>query len=370
MSAGLVQLVARGPQDAILTGNPQITFFKQNHVRYTHFSSATTRQNIEGRPTPGSISTINIEKKADLLGYIYLTAQNNTGVVPYLDWTSSIIDKVEFLLGGQVVDEQDSVWSNNIEPIVGAVVPSQARLPSGVPGTSTGYNSNSFYPLKFFFCKNWSSVLPLVALKFFDVTIRITWSKNLQTSGSDAYQYVLWMNTIFLDENEREFFATKPMTMLVTQVQRQIVDKRQPYMDLTFAHPVKYLAFQSNSYTTVYSTGTSLQFKTQINGVDACDFKSLNQWVDVTQYYHTPTGFSATVSNVAIIPFCLNTSSMQPTGTLNFSRLDIFRIVTPDNQIFKTMTQTADNLNDAYVYAVNYNFLRIADGVASLLYAT
>jgi len=29
MSAGLVQLVARGPQDAILTGNPQITFFKQ-----------------------------------------------------------------------------------------------------------------------------------------------------------------------------------------------------------------------------------------------------------------------------------------------------------------------------------------------------
>ena len=110
MSAALVQLVARGPQDAILTGNPQITFFKQNHVRYTHFSSATTRQNIEGRPAPGSISTINIEKKADLLGYIYLTAQNNTGVVPYLDWTSNIIDKVEFLLGGQVVDEQDSVF--------------------------------------------------------------------------------------------------------------------------------------------------------------------------------------------------------------------------------------------------------------------
>jgi len=44
MSAGLVQLVAKGPQDTFLTGNPQVSFFRQNHKRYTPFSSTLIRQ--------------------------------------------------------------------------------------------------------------------------------------------------------------------------------------------------------------------------------------------------------------------------------------------------------------------------------------
>ena len=50
-------------------------------------------------------------------------------------------------------------------------------------------------------------------------------------------------------------------------------------------------------------------------------------------------------------------SSLQPTGTLNFSRVDSFRIVS------QTM-----NITDP-IYAVNYNILRIENGMAGLIFA-
>jgi Major capsid protein N-terminus len=344
MSAGLVQLVAKGPQDTFLTGNPQISFFRQNHKRYTPFSSTLIRQTIEGTPAPGSISTIRIDKKSDLMGYSYFVATGSDGsIIQNIDWTGTI-DKVELLIGDQVIDEQDSIWSTIIEPVTGSNVPSQSVLPA----------ANSFYPLKFFFCKNWSSALPLVSLKFSEVTIRITWSKSFINLG---YQYILWYNGIFLDQAEREYYAKNQHILLITQTQRQAVPFSGQYMDLTFSNQVKYIAFQSS---TVNKTG--LQMKIQINGVDTCDFKNLVQWTDVNQYYYTPTGYAAKPPSVALIPFCLNTALHQPTGTLNFSTLDIFRIVVPQNQIVKSL------VTGSYIYAVNYNFLKIEKGVASLIY--
>ena len=38
MGGGLIQLVAIGAQDVVLTGDPQITFFKTVYRRYTNFS--------------------------------------------------------------------------------------------------------------------------------------------------------------------------------------------------------------------------------------------------------------------------------------------------------------------------------------------
>ena len=38
MGGGLMQLVAYGAQDIYLTGNPQITFFKNVYKKYSNFS--------------------------------------------------------------------------------------------------------------------------------------------------------------------------------------------------------------------------------------------------------------------------------------------------------------------------------------------
>jgi hypothetical protein len=164
--SGAVQLVARGPGDEHLSGSPNTSFFKTKFTKYTQFSSSVLRQTLEGKPQASNMSTIKINRSGDLVNYMYLTAHDSDGLVINIDWTMNVIDKIQLWIGNQMIDEQDSVWSNNIEPVVGASKLSQARLAPGVPGLSSGYNSNSFYPLKFFFCKNWESSLPLVAIEF------------------------------------------------------------------------------------------------------------------------------------------------------------------------------------------------------------
>jgi Major capsid protein N-terminus/Large eukaryotic DNA virus major capsid protein len=177
MSGGVVQLVAVGPQDAWLTGKPEVSFYRSNYKRYTHYSNSIERQVIQGAAIANGISTIRFEKKGDLLSYVYLTARDNNGAgIVGLDW-SKVIDKVELYIGGQVVDTHDFEYMTDIEPIVGAQNFSQRYLNLNASGPTS--QKNSFFPFKFFFCKEWSVALPLIGLQFHDVEIRITWSPYL-----------------------------------------------------------------------------------------------------------------------------------------------------------------------------------------------
>lgn len=388
MSGGIIQLVAIGAQDVHLTGKPEVSFYRSSYKRYTHFAHSVERQLISGQPVPGGMSTIRFEKKGDLLSYVYLTARDNNGaMVPNLNWTANVIDKVELLIGGQVIDTHDSEYMNNIEPVTGAINSNQRMLNSYTGGITPGSNVNSFQAFKFFFCKEWQSALPLVALQYHDVELRVTWSMNigsLATSGAtlvspsttySGLQYILWSNFIYLDQAEREYFVKNSHDILITQVQRQNVPDNS-VMELAFAHPVKFLAFSANNYTAVYNSSplaaSQLQFKTQVNGVDIGDSRALIHWIDAVQYYHTPYGYApyGNVSNVAIVPFCLDTSKLQPTGTLNFSRIDTYRIVTPPTITVRTLIQNYMNNASSYVYAVNYNILHIEDGMGALIYTS
>ena len=379
MSGGIVQLVATGAQDAWLTGKPEVSFYRSSYKRYTHYANSPERQLIQGNPSAGNISTIRLEKKGDLINYMYLIAKDSTGaLIPGINWTN-VIDKIELLIGGQIVDTQDITWMTSVEAVTGAQNFSQRFLNNG-----TGPNNitNGFLPLKFFFCKDWNVSLPLVALQYHDVEIRITWSTTLgttlaltglpATAAYSTFQYEAWTNFVYLDQAEREYFANTPMDLLITQMNR-IPIATTNMQELALAHPIKFLAFQSNNYSTAYSTGATqipainYQFKTQINGVDIGDSRSMFQWVDVPQYYHTPFGYNHNnaTANVALISYCLDTSKLQPTGTLNFSRIDTFRIVAPAGVSLSTLAGG----NGRYFYAMNYNVLRIKDGMGGLLYS-
>jgi hypothetical protein len=177
MSGGIVQLVATGAQDAWLTGKPEVSFFRSSYKRYTHYANSTERQLIQGNPSAGNISTIRLEKKGDLFNYVYFIAKDSTGaLIPGIDW-SKVVDKVELLIGGQIVDTQDMTWMTQVEPVMGAQNYSQRYLNNDTDGLTNVING--FFPLKFFFCKDWNVSLPLVALQYHDVELRITWSSNL-----------------------------------------------------------------------------------------------------------------------------------------------------------------------------------------------
>ena len=347
MSGGIAQLVAVGAQDVHLVGQPEVSFFRSTYKRHTNFSQTVERQVIQGNVSNGGMSTVRFERKGDMLNYVYLVPNTGTATVAVADWRT-VISKVELLIGGQLVDEQDSTYSTLIAPTLSATSSSKS-----VAGDLYGGSTNErFYPLRFAFCENWQTALPLIALQYHDVELRITWGA---AAADSSKKWDIYANYAYLDTQEREVFASQPQNMLITQTQKAI-SSGSKIQELNFNHPVKYLA--ASNVTAVNMCLDTNKLKLQINGTDVSDFKFANpNYTSVPLYYHTSHGNSTPGTKLFTYPFCLETGKLQPTGTLNFSRLDSARIV---NDAL---------VNTESIYAVNYNVLRIENGMGGLLYS-
>ena len=348
MSGGIAQLVAVGAQDAHLVGQPEISFFRSTYKRHTNFSQTVERQVIQGNVSNGGMSTVRFERKGDLLSYVYLVPNDGSATQGYsaAQWRTKIA-KVELLVGGQVIDDQDSTYSTLIAPVLSAT--NSSKSVSG--DLFGGANDSRFYPLRFAFCENLQTALPLVALQYHDVELRITWG-----SAAAADKWDVYANYVYLDTQEREHFASTPQNMIITQVQKATASLTK-IQELNFNHPVKYLA--AGKATALEILNDDNKLKLQINGTDVADFKFADpNFSHVPLYFNTTNSAKpATVKTLFLYPFCLETGKLQPTGTLNFSRLDSARIV----------NDTRDCDDD--IYAVNYNILRVENGMGGLLYS-
>ena len=347
MSGGIAQLVAVGAQDVHLVGQPEVSFFRSTYKRHTNFSQTVERQVIQGNVSNNGMSTVRFERKGDLMGYVYLVANDGSATQAYTatQWRTKIA-RVELLIGGQVVDEQDSTYSTLIAPALSATSSSKSIAGNLFGGAGT----SRFYPLRFAFCENWQSALPLISLQYHDVELRITWGSAAATDKWDIYT-----NYAYLDTQEREVFAAQPQNMIMTQVQKAISSGAK-IQEMNFNHPVKYLAAADASDLAILADANKL--KLQINGTDVADFKFADpNFTTVPLYYHSSNGDSSTAKKLFFYPFCLDASKLQPTGSLNFSRLYSARIVNDTSNC------------DKDVYAVNYNVLRIENGMGGLLYS-
>ena len=349
MSGGIAQLVAVGAQDVHLVGQPEVSFFRSTYKRHTNFSQTVERQVIQGNVSNNGMSTIRFERKGDLLNYVYLMPIKGDGLSANTfttDWTD-VISKVELLIGGQVIDEQDSTYSTLIAPTLSAFSSSKSTSSSLYDGTS----ASKFYPLRFSFCENWQSALPLISLQYHDVELRVTWGVEAASSKWEVYA-----NYAYLDTQEREVFASQPQNMIMTQVQKAIASNSK-IQELNFNHPVKYIAAGDATNVTMVSTAGN-KLKLQINGTDVADYKFADpNFTTVPLYYHTSHGTASPGTKLFFYPFCLDAGKLQPTGSLNFSRLDSARIINDTSNC------------DKDIYAVNYNVLRIENGMGGLLYS-
>ena len=339
-------MVAIGAQDVHLVGEPEISFFRSTYRRHTNFAQVVDRQVIQGNPASNSMSTVRFERKGDMLSYVYLTCSDGSQMTP-VSWDQKI-QKVELLIGGQVIDVQESEFISNIAVDTQATTLSR----SSIGGMYSGFNTQStWFPLRFWFCENYQSALPIVALQYHDVELRITWGT---LSSSDRME--CFANYVYLDNMERQDVASKSQDILITQVQRAVASGSK-VQELQFNHPVKYIASSNAAVAGTGLASLTNKIKLQLNGTDVSDFKfSAPHFTQVTCYYHVPY-MTNNNTKTFMYPFCLDTAKHQPTGTLNFSRLDSARII----------SQT-DNCTSA-VYAVNYNILRVNNGMAGLMYA-
>ena len=125
---------------------------------------------------------------------------------------------------------------------------------------STSGQIRAFYlPLYFFFCKDWGSALPLIALQYHEVKINIVFNKCCNVIGNSSdlsncndscgcidYKLLscdLYCDYIFLDTDERKRFSIKEHEYLIEQVQINensiSSSKVNANIDLKFNHLLK-----------------------------------------------------------------------------------------------------------------------------------
>lgn len=360
------ELVSKGVQDVYLTGNPEVSFFKQNYKRHTNFAMREFQLNPLGSLTTNSQITLKIPNKGDLLGHIWIDLglgtvtssnafSNACGISADSESSPAIF---ELYIGGQFVDRQDAFfmaqhWQKYLSDSSAkgdAIYGTSGAVTSGVKS----WKFANWMPLHFFFCD--SVYLPLIALQYHEVEVRITFSPD--DSASLLSKLKFYANYIVLDTDERSAFVNTDHELLVEQVQRITANGNK--FDLSLLnHPVKSLHWGIASADGFYTDNVQLYLNgTEIYGVLMPD-KFFNQ---VQGYYNSEASsplLRNSESSLKMLSFALKACKHQPCGTCNFSRID--------SAVLSMSSVSGGTLN--FLHAVNFNILRIKKGMAGLAFS-
>ena len=271
-------------------------------------------------------------------------------------------------------------------------------------------------PLTFWFCKNSGCALPIGALRNHEAKLEIETSDNYN-NYPDNTDFHVYADYIYLDKDESRRFKQVSHDYLIEQVQEVVKDDvvQSSFKDysINFYHPVKEIIwtctqdieeFQSTNPDTDKSDdegegqgdkpgeepGDKFKFDgkltIKINGVEIISEMDSTYYTRKQIYdNHTgPGGLYATIDMISLNPdiscfndsicvysFALYPEDYQPSGTCNFSRANQLNIeyrdlsdlsFTPSGAISK---RTNPELT---FFAVNYNLLRIQDGLCGLVY--
>lgn len=368
MSAALIDLVSVGVQDVHITGSPEVSFFRQSWKRYTNFAMKPERMDYIGTFGSGAEVTIPVRSKGDLLSYVWIEAD---GIASVRDddadtgfFKRSAADLTEFSLwiGGQMVCTIDSLFIQGVHNPLLRDSAAKASFAVTLNHRKENHGGNH-YALPFFFCEDWSKALPLLSLTYHDVEIRIKCRTGFTPSSTPK----VYGNYIYLDTEERKFFTEREHELLITQVQNQRLDRTDRTCDITyFNHPVKSIHLVSGNAlgaawdhsTNGFKFGTSSLY---INGVALFENTSDVYHHDVVAEFHTTDLPDNILDDLATFswPFCLTMSKAQPTGSLNFSRIDTAKL---------TFSAPTNGNHHHRVYAVNFNILRVKNGLGGVAY--
>ncbi len=390
-----MQLVAYGAQDVYLTGNPQVTFFKQLYKRHTNFAMQSVEAGFNGNPGFGKRASLVVPRVGDLMGRTYfrcslpaLQAVDDVSI-RWVDYVGNfLIKNVEVQIGGQIIDKHYGIWMN----IWASLTISHSKR--------TGYNYMIGYrddlhtlktsheaalihvPFMFWFCKHEGLALPLIALQYHEVRLVVEFEslENLVVGGTplplvastDLIGPTTYVDYIFLDTDERRKFAQTSHEYLIEQLQftgdETFGSSSSLKAKLNFNHPVKELIWVIYSDERKFSkygvdgTDNPLSKATlQFNGHDRFSERNGQYFGEVQPWQHhthTPD------AGINLYSFALYPELEQPSGTSNFSRIDNTTL-----KLEITAAAQAEGNSYAKIYAVNYNVLRIMSGMGGLAYS-
>jgi hypothetical protein len=284
MGGGLLQLVAYGAQDVYLTGNPQITFFKVVYRRHTNFAMEAIEQTFSGNPNYGNTVYCQISRNGDLIHRTYLevgikklTVANNS-YVNYLGLR--LLKQVSIEIGGQQIDKHYSDWLyiwNELSLPVGKRFAYDTMVGADCDALNKAAYSNNgdettylYIPLEFWFCRNIGLSLPLIALQYHEVKIKIDFETFAnctfvstgggangaagETTAASLGSTKLWVDYIYLDTDERRKFAQLSHEYLIEQLQftgTETLNASGSRVKLNFNHPCKELIWVPKIHSAV-----------------------------------------------------------------------------------------------------------------------
>jgi hypothetical protein len=365
---------------------------------------------------------------------LYVTDGTNKYLAAYVNSLGhALIQEVVLLIGEQEIDRQTGEWmeiwseltvpagqrqgyNNMIGRFDGSLPPPLTQPPStatAVGTTSYRYGAVKLYiPLQFWFTKNPGLYLPLLAMQYHTVRINIKLRSLDQlvflntlpptTSPCPAPKIVdkatlldirLYGDYVYLGVEERRRFVSNTHEYLIEQVQYTPVQgipaaNTTATIPLEFNHCIREMiwivqrnALQANNEWFNYST-TSVNEPgirrdilqdslIQLDGYDRFEvrdagyFRLVQPW---QRHTNVPTG-----TFIYCYSFALKPEELQPSGSLNASRIDTLKLQVsfrPDPNVAITDPNYVPARGDSQVrvYATNHNVLRIVNGFAGLLF--
>lgn len=375
--ASRASLAFLGQEDIALSGDPQVTYFKEKYEGSSLFASRVDKVQFEnGSLVLGTESYIELPRSGDLLTEMYLKIffpSSLTSVVVEESVGTLLIDHVDLYIGAELIER---IYGEYIALKYDIEVP-QGKQPAltGLIGKGTRVAASSYtIPLPFSILEKG---LPLCAFKE-PVTFRIV------TNSSDTFTIppiriiepitaFLHVEYTYLGQKEIEYIRKTPRIHLVEQV--QLAEFAAPLgasairCKLGFTNVVKELFFviqndTANAYDFLADSTSNVQ-----------QISSLELFFNSTERISTDVGtplFLRVIQGLEFhtrVPsyyfymysFSLDPESRRPSGGVNLSRIQ--------NQILKMNLNSSASPRAVRVYAINYNYLQVANGSATILFS-
>lgn len=332
----------------------------------------------------------------------------------------ALIDTVELLIGGEVIDRQYGEWLDILHELTASeyMLDTYNKMIGNIavlnePSRTKKPSYKLYIPLQFWFCRHIGLSLPLISLRYHDVALRIRFRPfhelfyineltGTETPKDKAYKirqlgiesvvdYIenhdtnleanLLIDYIYLDNLERKKFAQSIHEYLIEQVQyNEVKDVTEPSLvyPLDFNHPCKELIWTCHNQESVrfvdgYSALAWNQYTvlTNLNPLDSASL-DFNNMTRLSRYPSSYFNFvqpyqhhSRTPENgIHVYSFALNPEQHQPSGTCNMSRIKKVLL----NLNFKKIVQQRKIKLAVQIYAINYNILRFASGMGGIAY--
>jgi hypothetical protein len=390
-------------------------------IKYQHTADSGKQVKLSRNTPP-----VNIDSTNDTAAYI-----SNLG--------HAIIEEVSVEIGEQEIDKQTGEWMhiwsklstppgvlNGFNDMVynyaGGIVPPTTQPAqdnsASIGGSTYQYGAVKLYiPLQFWFNKNPGLYLPLLALQYHPIRINIKfrplaqlivkYSDSCNTNScadppplvnNNIIDLRMYGDYVNLDTEERRRFVSNSHEYLIEQVQYtpkvSIPDKTTTtIVSLDFNHPLRELLWViqrdcmsswnewfnfsavSNNEAGNSDIAMLQQAILQLDGYDRFEVRDAGYFRLVQPYqYHTNV---PTDTFIYCYSFALRPEELQPSGSLNASRIDSINLqiaLRPDPPTNPPLAITDSRYvpprgnSSIRVYATNHNILRVVNGFGGLVF--